>query len=64
MTKHNPTIEQSLEIIEDFFVANQVSDPLTGMEIMVKHFKQLSELEQQALLTFMAYGSKKTVVNQ
>ena len=54
-------IEQALEIIEDFFVANQVTDPLKGMEIMVTHFKQLSKQEQQALLTFMAEGSKKTV---
>ena len=57
-------IEQALEIIEDFFTANQIVDPLTGMEIMVKHFKQLSELEQQALIAFMDYGSKKTVLNQ
>ncbi len=57
-------IEQALEIIEDFFVANQVTDPLKGMEIMVKHFKQLSEQEQQALLTFMAEGGEKTVLNQ
>jgi hypothetical protein len=60
MQKNTVTIEQSLEIIEDFFVANQIVDPLTGMEIMVTHFKQLSKLEQQALLTFMEYGSKKT----
>jgi hypothetical protein len=57
-------IEQALEIIEDFFTANQVSDPLTGMELMVKHFKQLNQQEQQALIAFMEYGSKKTVVNQ
>ena len=54
-------IEQSCEIIEDFFAANQVADPLSGMELMVRHFKQLSQQEQQALLTFMAEGSKKTV---
>ena len=57
-------IEQSFEIIEDFFAANQITDPLAGMEIMVNHFKQLSKLEQQALITFMAEGSEKTVVNQ
>jgi hypothetical protein len=61
MEKNNMNIEQSFEIIEDFFVANQITDPLTGMEVMVKHFKQLCELEQQALVTFMAEGSKKTV---
>lgn len=55
------TVEQSYEILEDFFVANQIEDPLSGMELMVKHFKQLSQLEQQALLTFVAEGSKKTV---
>ena len=61
MEKNNMEIEQCFEIIEDFFVANQITDPLTGMEIMVKHFKQLSQLEQQALVTFMATSSKKTV---
>ena len=61
MEKNNMSIDQSFEILEDFFVANQVVDPLCGMELMVKHFKQLSQLEQQALLTFMAEGSKKTV---
>ena len=60
----NQTIEQAFEIIEDFFVANQVTDPLTGMEIMVKNFKQLSQTEQQALVTFMAASCKKTVLNQ
>ena len=33
-------IEQALEIIEDFFDANQVTDPLTGMEIVANHYKQ------------------------
>lgn len=61
MEKNNMTVEQSYEILEDFFVANQIEDPLSGMELMVKHFKQLSQLEQQALLTFVAEGSKKTV---
>ena len=61
MQKNDMTIEQSFEVLEDFFVANQVADPLAGMELMVRHFKQLSKLEQQALLTFVAEGSKKTV---
>ena len=54
------TLEQAFEIIEDFFVANQIQDPLQGMEIMVKHFKQLTKLEQQALAIFMDASCKKT----
>ncbi len=61
MEKHNITIEQAFEIIEDFFEANQVTDPLTGMELMVKHYKQLNKQEQAALVTFMATSRKKTV---
>jgi hypothetical protein len=57
-------IEQAFEIIEDFFIANQIEDPLTGMEIMVAHYKQLSKQEQAALATFMDASKKKTVVNQ
>lgn len=54
-------IEQAFEIIEDFFVANQVTDPLKGMEIMVTHYKQLSKQEQEALVTFMAASCEKTL---
>ena len=57
-------LEQAFEIIEDFFAANQVKDPLTGMELMVKHYKQLNKQEQEALVTFMAASREKTVVNQ
>jgi hypothetical protein len=57
-------IEQAFEIIEDFFTVNQVTDPLTGMELMVKHYKQLNKQEQAALVTFMAASREKTVVNQ
>ena len=64
MEKNNITIEQAFEIIEDFFAANQIEDPLKGMEIMVAHYKQLSKQEQDALVTFMAASRKKTVVNQ
>jgi hypothetical protein len=60
MDKNSMTIDQSCEILQGFFIANQVIDPLSGMELMVKHFKQLSVLEKQALLTFMAEGNKKT----
>jgi hypothetical protein len=54
-------IEQAFEIIEDFFDANQIQDPLKGMELMVGHFKQLNNTEQQALITFMDASRKKTV---
>jgi len=54
------TLEQAFEIIEDFFAANQVDDPLTGIELMVAHYKQLNPQEQTALATFMD-ASKKTV---
>jgi hypothetical protein len=54
-------IEQAFEIIEDFFIANQIEDPLTGMEVMVAHYKQLSKQEQAALATFMDASRKKTV---
>jgi hypothetical protein len=57
-------IEQAFEIIEDFFVVNQVTDPLQGMEIMVANYKRLTKQEQQALVTFMEASRKKTVVNQ
>ena len=54
-------IEQAFEIIEDFFAANQVPDPLKGMEIMVANYKQLNKQEQEALVTFMAASREKTV---
>jgi hypothetical protein len=57
-------IEQAFEIIEDFFAANHIEDPLTGMEIMVANYKQLNKQEQEALVTFMAASREKTVVNQ
>jgi hypothetical protein len=57
-------IEQAFEIIEDFFEANQVTDPLTGMEIMVANYKQLNKQEQEALGVFMAASREKPVVNQ
>jgi predicted DNA-binding protein len=54
-------IEQAFEIIEDFFVANQVTDPLRGMEIMVANYKQLNKQEQEALGVFMAASREKTI---
>jgi hypothetical protein len=55
------TLEQAFEIIEDFFAANQIVDPLKGIEVMVAHYKQLSKPEQQALATFMAASREKTI---
>ncbi len=57
-------LEQAFEIIEDFFAANHIEDPLTGMEVMVANYKKLSKTEQAALATFMDASRKKTVVNQ
>jgi hypothetical protein len=57
----NQSLEQAFEIIEDFFVANQIEDPLLGMEVMVAHYKQLTKTEQVALATFMDASRKKTV---
>lgn len=54
-------IEQAFEIIEDFFVANQIDDPLRGMEVMVSNYKKLSPSEQEALVAFMAASREKTV---
>jgi len=61
MKKNNMSIEQSFKVLEDFFVVNQIEDPLKGMELMVGHFKQLNKQEQQALITFMDASRKKTV---
>jgi hypothetical protein len=55
------SLTQAFEIIEDFFAANHIEDPLTGIEVMVAHYKQLSKTEQQALATFMDASRKKTV---
>ena len=55
------SIEQSFKVLEDFFVVNQIEDPLKGMELMVGHFKQLNKQEQQALITFMDASREKTV---
>ena len=54
-------LNQAFEIIEDFFVANHIEDPLTGIEVMVANYKKLSTTEQQALATFMDASRKKTV---
>ena len=45
-------IEEACETIYRFADANQ-SDPLTGIELMVKYYKQLSPKEQQSLVIFM-----------
>ena len=51
-------IQTACNIILDFAQANQV-DVLTGMELMVKHYKILSAAERQALVEFMAETAKK-----
>jgi hypothetical protein len=55
------TLMQAFEIIEDFFAANHIEDPLLGMEVMVANYKKLSSTEQQALATFMDASRKKVV---
>jgi hypothetical protein len=45
-------LEEACEVIYRFADANQ-TDPLTGVELMVKYFKQLSLKEQQSLVVFM-----------
>ena len=45
-------LNTAVDIILNFSEANQV-DPLRGIELMVKHFRQLSPAELQAIRTFM-----------
>ncbi len=45
-------IETAYDAIQAFAEANQV-DELTGVELMVKYYRQLSLREQTALHTFM-----------
>jgi hypothetical protein len=45
-------LEEACEVIYRFAEANQI-DPLTGIELMVKYYKQLSPKEQQSLVIFM-----------
>lgn len=47
-------IQEVCNIIYNFAEANHV-DTLTGIELMVSHFKHLSEHEQQALTNFMEF---------
>jgi hypothetical protein len=55
------TLTQAFEIIEDFFTANHIEDPLLGMEVMVANYKKLSKVERDALATFIDASKKKTV---
>ena len=50
-------LEKSVDIILDFAQANQV-DPLQGIELMVKHFRQLSALELRAIRVFIEESAK------
>ena len=45
-------LEEACDVIYRFADANQ-TDPLTGIELMVKYYKQLSSKEQQSLVIFM-----------
>jgi hypothetical protein len=54
---NNITLETACEIIYDFSNANSV-DALTGVELMVKYFKQLSQVERKALVMFMDETAK------
>ena len=45
-------LETAVNTILYFSEANQ-TDPLTGIELMVKHYKQLNSKEQQSLAIFM-----------
>ena len=50
-------LEKSVDVILDFAVANNV-DPLKGIELMVKHFRQLSPQELRAIRVFMEESAK------
>jgi hypothetical protein len=47
-------IQEACNIIYAFAEANHV-DALTGIELMVTHFTQLSKNEQEAITDFMVY---------
>jgi len=50
-------LETAVDTILDFSLANQV-DPLRGIELMVKHFRQLSPQELRAIRVFMEESAK------
>ena len=50
-------LETAVDTILDFSLANQV-DPLRGIELMVKHFRQLSPRELRAIRVFMEESTK------
>ena len=50
-------INEACETIELFAEVNHL-DPLSGIEVMVKYFKQLSLHERNALITFMEETKK------
>jgi hypothetical protein len=53
------TLNESVEIIEDFAWANDV-DMLRAIELMVDHYPKLGTHEQSALTIFMAETKVKT----
>jgi hypothetical protein len=50
-------LKEACETIYRFSDANQV-DPLTGIELMVAYFKQLSQHERDSLCLFMDESKK------
>jgi hypothetical protein len=50
-------LEIAVDIILNFSEANQV-DPLKGIELMVKNFRQLSPHELRAIRVFMEESTK------
>jgi hypothetical protein len=50
-------LEIAVDIILNFAQDNQV-DPLKGIELMVKHFRQLSPHELRAIRVFMEESAK------
>ena len=52
------TLDEACIIIENFVVANNL-DPLSGIELMTKYFKQIAIHERQALIVFMEETKSK-----
>ena len=46
------TLEESFHVLESFAVANNL-DSLTAMEVMAKHYRQLSNTEREAIGVFL-----------
>lgn len=57
MKNTNMAIDDACDILESFADANHL-DHLTALEVMVKHYRIISDTERIALNTFMDYGRK------